>query len=87
MPSLELDFQSLPAAGIVRIQLTAEQGEELAPLVHQAAANPKNLLFFALAVPFWREDATVWELQTIVIPASIGHKIIKLVRPQKGAEG
>lgn len=72
------------ASSIVRLELTAQQTERLAPLVQQAAAENKNLLFFAVAVPFLRNDATVWELQTKVIPARIGQKIVKLVNSQKG---
>ncbi len=64
---------------VVRLELTAQQAQQIAPLVQRAAANGNNVLFFALAVPFWQQDAIVWELQTTRIPARIGHKIIKLV--------
>lgn len=74
------------ASSVVRLELTPRLAEQLAPLVQQAAAESKNLLFFAVAVPFWRNDATIWELQTVVVSARIGHKIIKLVDSQKGSE-
>jgi hypothetical protein len=67
--------------GVVCIQLTEQQAERMAPLVQKAAAQHKNVLFFALDVPFWQNEAIVWELQATVIPARIGHKILKLVWP------
>jgi hypothetical protein len=74
---------STDASRVVRLELTAQQTEQLGPLVQQAAADRKNLIFFAVVVPFWRDGTTIWELQTTVIPARIGHKIIKLVASQK----
>ena len=74
------------ASSIVRLQLTAKQTEQLAPLVQQAATESKNVLFVAVAVPFWRNDATIWELQAVLVLAQIGQKITKLVALQKGGE-
>lgn len=71
-------------AAIVRLRLTAEQANQLAPIVKCAATSGQNVLFVALCAPFWNEDGTFWDLQTTLIPARIGHKIIKLVRSQKG---
>lgn len=74
-----------PATEIVRLELTAWQLEQLEPLVQQAAAKRENVLFFALAVPFWQKEAraTVWELQATVIPARIGHRITNLLRTHR----
>lgn len=75
---------STNASSVVGLELTARQIEQLAPLVQQAAAEGNNALFLALAVPFSRNESTIWELQTVIIPASNGRKIIKLVESQKG---
>ena len=72
------------ALSVVRLELTAQQTEQLAPLVRKAATEGKNVLFLALTVPFWRNDTLIWELQTVTIPARIGHKITALVNLQKG---
>jgi hypothetical protein len=74
---------SAGASRVVRLELTPQQTEQLAPLLQQAAADSENVLFFAVAVPFWRSGTTIWELQTTVISARIGHKIIKLVDSRK----
>lgn len=75
---------STHASSVVRLELTVQQTEQLVPLVRRAAAEGNNALFLALVVPFWRNRTTIWELQTVIIPARSGHKIIKLVESQKG---
>jgi hypothetical protein len=75
---------STQASSVVRLELTAHQAAQLASLIRQAAAESKNVLFFAVAAPFWRNDTTVWELQTTVIPARTAHKIRKLIGPREG---
>ena len=71
-------------SSIVRVELTTVQTEQLAPLVQQAAAESRNSVFISTAIPFWRNGATVWELQVTLIPARIGYKISKLVDLGKG---
>jgi hypothetical protein len=81
MNQAELPLTSTPPQKVVRLQLTPEQSEQLAPLALDAASNRQHILFVATVVPFWSpdEEATVWELQTTVIPAKIGHKVKKLI--------
>ena len=69
-------------SGVVRLELTLEQAEQLAPLVMHGAES-KNTVFFAVTVPFSSETGTVWEFQVVEIPAKIGHKVLKLVRETK----
>ena len=78
------DPSTAATTDIIRLKLTAEQASQLAPLATRAAASRQNVLFVALCAPFWNGDGTFWDLQTTLIPARIGHKIIKLVRSQKG---
>jgi hypothetical protein len=66
-------------SNVVRIQLTAQQVEQLAPLVQQSIERRENILFVATAVPFWLNGTAIWELQSTVIPARIGQRIRKLV--------
>ena len=74
---------NVPQQQVIRLQLTQEQAEELAPLAIQAARNHQNVLFVAVTVPFWSEQGTVWEFQVVEIPARIGQKVVKLVRETK----
>jgi hypothetical protein len=72
---------------LVSFQLTQQQTEQLAPIVLDAASKHKNVLFISVVVPFWSSvfGTTVWDLQVIVVPARIGHKILKLIGPREGA--
>jgi hypothetical protein len=74
-------------ADIVRLMLTSQQAAQIAPMLERASACERNVLFVAAAVPFWRDGALVWEWQLTLIPAKIGHKIVKLIRPWKGGAG
>jgi hypothetical protein len=66
---------------IIRLRLTDEQAAQLAPLVTEAAKHHENVLFTAVALPFWAPDeGTIWDLQTVTLPARIGNKIVKLIR-------
>jgi len=69
------------ASDVVQVPLSAEQSRQLAPLVHRAAERRENVIFFAVAIPFWslQEQSVVWELQVKIIPAKLGEKIKKLV--------
>jgi hypothetical protein len=75
------------ASSIVRLELTAQQTEQLAPIVLDAASKHENVLFISVVVPFWSPvfGTTVWDLQVVVVPARIGHKILKLIGPREGA--
>jgi hypothetical protein len=79
------DLSLSPPIAIVRLELTARQLEQIEPLIQEAAAKRQNVLFFALAVPFWQTEtrATVWEFQATLIPARIGHKITNLLRTDR----
>jgi hypothetical protein len=82
MSGSEEDYSAhadVSTAAIVRLRLTAEQANQLAPIVKCAATCRQNVLFVALCAPFWNGDGAFWELQTTVIPARIGHKIRKLI--------
>jgi hypothetical protein len=70
---------------VVQVPLSAEQARQLAPLVHRAAERSKNVIFFAVAIPFWslQQQSVVWELQATIIPARLGEKIKKLVLGSK----
>jgi hypothetical protein len=43
-------------AATIRLKLTAEQAGQIAPLATLAAACRQNVLFVALAAPFWDGD-------------------------------
>jgi hypothetical protein len=77
----ELPLTSTAPQKVIRLKLTPEQAEQLTPLAIDAASSRQNVLFIATVVPFWSpgEEATVWELQTTVMPAKIGHKVKKLI--------
>lgn len=66
---------------VVRLRLTGEQAEQLTPLVLQASGRHENVIFFAVAVPFWslQDRSVVWELQVTKIPARLGQKVKKLI--------
>jgi hypothetical protein len=70
---------------IVRLPLSAEQARQLAPVVHRAAEQHENVIFFAVAIPFWslHEQSVVWELQVTTIPARLAEKVKKLVLGSK----
>jgi hypothetical protein len=70
---------------VIKLKLTPGQIEQLTPLVIEAAGNRENVLFVAAAAPSWSaQDAeTVWELQVVLLPARIGHKILKLIRDSR----
>ena len=72
---------------IVRLKLTTQQAEQIVPLLKRASTCERNALFVAAAVPLWCDGALVWEWQLTLIPAQIGHKIVKLIRPWKGGLG
>jgi hypothetical protein len=73
------------ASDVIRVPLSAEQARQLAPLVHMAAEQRKNVIFFAVAIPFWSlyEQSVVWEFQATIIPAQLGQKVKKLVLGSK----
>ena len=81
----ELTLTKPICAKVIRLQLTPDQVDQLAPLTIEAATNRQNILFVATAVPFWSQEeaATIWELQATAIPAPIGHKIKKLILDNK----
>ena len=66
---------------VVCLQLSLDQARQLAPLAIEATRSGENVLFVAVALPFWSQDlgAVVWEFQAIKSPARIGHKILKLI--------
>ena len=78
---------SAPESGapVVRLPLTAQQAEQITPMVLQASGRRENVIFFAVTVPFWssEDESVVWELQATIIPARIGHKIKKLTMGAK----
>ena len=76
----ELTFEQ-QCSKVIRLQLTPDQADQLAPLAIDAARSHQNLLFVATVMPFWSQEeaATIWELQTTAIPAKIGHKLKKLI--------
>jgi hypothetical protein len=81
---LTLPDGSLPhtASDVIQVPLSVEQARQLAPpLAHRAAEQCKNVIFFAVAIPFWslQEQSVVWELQATIIPGRLGEKIKKLV--------
>jgi hypothetical protein len=82
MNQRELLPPSLPVPKVVRLQLTPEQADQLAPLTIKAGRERKNVLFVASTVPFWspQDSETVWELQVVKVQATLGYKIAKLVR-------
>jgi hypothetical protein len=65
---------------ILQIRLTPEQAAVLSPLVIAAAAKRENAIF-SVVVPAWSVEAgeTIWQLQAIVAPAKVGHKIKRLI--------
>jgi hypothetical protein len=73
--------QQTAATDVIRVPLSAGQARQLAPLVHRAAERRENVIFFAVAIPFWslEEQSVVWELQVKIIPAKLGEKVKKLV--------
>jgi hypothetical protein len=68
--------------GAVRLRLSYDHAEQLAPLAIDAAQEHKNVLLIASVVPFWspQNDGTTWELQVVMVKAAIGYKIAKLIR-------
>jgi hypothetical protein len=65
---------------IIRLSLSAEQAQQLAPLVHRAASQGENMLFLSVAVPYRsRQEEIVWSLEVVLIPARLGAKIKKLI--------
>jgi hypothetical protein len=70
----------MEASEIVQICLTPEQAEVLAPFVLATGAKRENAIF-AVVVPEWSAEPgeTTWQLQAIVAPAKVGHKIKRLI--------
>jgi hypothetical protein len=67
---------------VIDLPLTEAQTSQLAPLVHTATADHKNVLFVATVAPFWsvEEGQTIWRFQVVPLPARDGFKVIKLIR-------
>jgi hypothetical protein len=66
---------------VIRVRLSAEQTKQITPLVHKAAAQRENVIFFAVACPFWspNEGAVIWELQVSRIRAKCGQRVRKAI--------
>jgi len=66
---------------IIRLRLTDQQREQLAPLAGEAARDGQNVLFVATVVPFWDKDegAVIWRLEVIRIKATAGGKVKKAI--------
>ena len=66
---------------VVRLTLTPEQASQLSTLVLTAARNHQNVIFLAVTVPSWlpEEGSTVWEMEVVSLPATLGQKFKKLI--------
>jgi hypothetical protein len=65
---------------LIDFALTAEQTDQLAPLVHAATRECRNIIFMT-AAPFQDADGErVWRLQVVALPARDGFKIVTAIR-------
>ena len=82
MEQRELTFSASTVSKVVRLSLTADQVDQLAPLAIAAGLERKNVLFVTSVVPSWstKEGETDWELQVVTVSAPLGSKIVRLIR-------
>jgi hypothetical protein len=66
---------------VIRLRLTPDQFQQLAPLVLEGARNHQNVIFLAVTVPSWspEEGSTVWDMEVITITAELGLKVKRLI--------
>jgi uncharacterized protein (DUF2384 family) len=65
---------------LIDLQLTEAQSDLLAPLVHAATREGRNIIFMT-AAPFQSDDGErVWRLQAVALPARDAYKIVTAIR-------
>ncbi len=82
MKQTELPLTASLVSKVVKLQLTANQIEQLAPPAIAAGLERKNVLFLSSVVPSWsmEKGETIWELQVVTVSAPLGSTIVRLIR-------
>jgi hypothetical protein len=88
-PATKGHMSSDTNTSLIRLQLTPEQTDQLAPIVIEAAGRRQNVLFVAAAVPFWsrQDEANDFTIKFKTISARIVEELNRLVQMGDGHGG
>jgi hypothetical protein len=64
---------------IIELHLTGQQEKILAPIVREAVAARRYVLFLATAAP----DKSMWRFQVVSLPPTTASKIGRLIRTEQ----